>query len=266
MPETWCGPMRRCSPTCTTRPASRAALTIARLSPTVWPVGFSTKTWAPAFSAVTVSSACQWSGAAMTTTSGFSRSSSSRKSWYFFGAWPVRSFTSSAEVSSARVSTSARATTFDRPAATASRRMFIPHQPQPSRAVRYLRPAWASTYGPRPRTRGAAPAAARNWRRFTVVVPRSLLLLRPHVHAHQFAVGAAAVDAPVGQDRRRPALAVQHVRPRRRPELLRRSRGDHQLAALAEDDELAGCGRQRPAADALVRPADVARLQLHALQ
>jgi len=75
---TWCGPIRRCRPTCTTLPLSFAALSIALLSWTVWPVGFSTNTCAPAFTAAIEISACQWSGVAMMTISGFSFSSSSR--------------------------------------------------------------------------------------------------------------------------------------------------------------------------------------------
>ena len=78
MPETLCGETRRCVPTCTTRSASRAAFTIARPSRTVWPIGFSTYTCAPAFTAAIVTSACQWSGVAMITICGFSFSSSSR--------------------------------------------------------------------------------------------------------------------------------------------------------------------------------------------
>jgi hypothetical protein len=70
--------MRRWSPTWTTLPVSFAAFSIARLSLTVWPVGFSTNTWAPALSAAIVVSACQWSGVAMMTISGFSLSSISR--------------------------------------------------------------------------------------------------------------------------------------------------------------------------------------------
>ncbi len=57
LPETLCGDTRRCVPTCTTRPAARAALTIARPSMIVCPMGFSTYTWAPAFTAAIIGSA-----------------------------------------------------------------------------------------------------------------------------------------------------------------------------------------------------------------
>jgi hypothetical protein len=55
-----------------------AVRTMARLSLTVWAVGFSTKTWAPALRAAMVWRACQWSGVAMMAMSGFSLSRSSR--------------------------------------------------------------------------------------------------------------------------------------------------------------------------------------------
>ena len=42
MAEMLCGETRRCVPTCTTRSAVRAALTIARPSWIVWQIGFST--------------------------------------------------------------------------------------------------------------------------------------------------------------------------------------------------------------------------------
>src|SRR2546421_4012412 len=130
--------------------------------------------------------------------------------------------------------------------------MFIPHQPEPMSAVRYFRlSARAKRYGPAPpRTSDVAPAAVRNRRRFMVVILmatkkhkkarkeypiKHVFLFVPlcafswpfpsllaHVHARQVAVGAAAVDAAVGQDRHRPALAVEHLGPGRRPELLRR--------------------------------------------
>ena len=50
MPETWCGPIRRCRPTCNDVAGARAAFSMARLSWIVCPVGFSTKTWRPALS------------------------------------------------------------------------------------------------------------------------------------------------------------------------------------------------------------------------
>jgi hypothetical protein len=64
-----CGVLRRCMPTCTTRPCLRAAATIASPSRTSTLIGFCTYTSAPASHAAIIGSACQWSGVPISTTS-----------------------------------------------------------------------------------------------------------------------------------------------------------------------------------------------------
>src|SRR5215212_9649653 len=61
------------------------------------------------------------------------------------------------------VSASHRATTLMRPLAIASLRMFLPHQPEPMSAVRYLCPAFAASNGA---ALNARPAAAVVLRKF----------------------------------------------------------------------------------------------------
>ncbi len=61
--------LRRCVPTCTTRPCLRAAATIACPSATSTLIGFWQYTSAPASHAAIIGSACQWSGVPIRTTS-----------------------------------------------------------------------------------------------------------------------------------------------------------------------------------------------------
>jgi len=58
-----------------TRPARRAASIIASASARVIASGFSQSTWAPDARARTAIARCRWGGVAMTTSSGFARSS-----------------------------------------------------------------------------------------------------------------------------------------------------------------------------------------------
>ena len=77
----WKCAFERCQrPTCTTRWCWRAAATIALPSSTVIATGFSTNTSLPAWHAITVGSACQWSGVATITMSIVLSSRTRRKS------------------------------------------------------------------------------------------------------------------------------------------------------------------------------------------
>ena len=102
----------------------------------------------------------------MMTISGFSFSSSSRKSLYVFGLSPLRSVTCSAATSRVFSCTSQSPATFTRPLAMASRRMFFPHQPQPMSAVRnFFAGSAARMKGADERTVPAMAVLRMKWRR-----------------------------------------------------------------------------------------------------
>jgi hypothetical protein len=104
------------------------------------------------------------------TISGFCSSSISRKSLYFFGIPPVSCSISVAALSKALRSTSHRATASDWPAASAVRRMFMPHQPLPIRAVRYFLFLSAPWMDGAAKATLAAALVFRKLRRFTLMI------------------------------------------------------------------------------------------------
>jgi hypothetical protein len=106
----------------------------------------------------------------MMTTSGFSFSSSSRKSLYAFGWSPLRSLTRSAATSSVFASASHNAMTFTRSLVIASLRMFLPHHPEPMSAVRYLRPGSAPNKGTALKATVTAALVFRKWRRVNFMI------------------------------------------------------------------------------------------------
>ena len=85
------------------------------------------------------------------------------------GLSPLRPSTSLAANSRTSLSASHSATTFTRPPAMASRRMFLPHQPEPMSAVRNFRAGSAARMnGAAVKAAPATVAVRMNWRRSSV--------------------------------------------------------------------------------------------------
>ena len=192
------GELRRCVPTWTTRWYLRAASTIRRPSTTLWLAGFSTYTSLPAWQAMTVISACQWSGVAIVTASIDLSSSSRRKSFSVRGALPPAEGAEAIALPSIASSTSQTATTSAPGSAPNIFRWSRPRLRRPitasrTRSLAAARPAAG---------KAASPAAApRNARRPSMVESPRVSVTYKVLHEFIPAVGPAQGARPIRSKR-----------------------------------------------------------------